>query len=60
MAEARGESLEGMMAVAQVIKDRSDLWGKSVTAIGTAPNQFAKPYKGEPSESGQDGSRERV
>lgn len=51
MAEARGESLEGMMAVAQVIKDRSDLWGKSVTATCTAPNQFAKPYKGEPSES---------
>lgn len=46
-AEARGESLEGQMAVAQVIKDRSDLWGKSPEEIVLAPAQFADPYGGE-------------
>lgn len=46
-AEARGESLEGQMAVAQVIKDRSDLWGESPESIVLAPAQFADPYEGE-------------
>ena len=46
-AEARGETLEGQMAVAQVIKDRSDLWGKSPEEIVLAPAQFADPYGGE-------------
>lgn len=46
-AEARGESLEGQMAVAQVIKDRSDLWGKTPEEIVLSPAQFADPYGGE-------------
>lgn len=46
-AEARGETLEGQMAVAQVIKDRADLWGKSPEEIVLAPAQFADPYGGE-------------
>lgn len=46
-AEARGESLEGMMAVAQVIRDRSQLWGMTVTEVCLAPGQFAAPYQGE-------------
>lgn len=44
--ESGGEpSIESEMAVAQVIKDRSELWGKSVTAVLTAPKQFGKPSK---------------
>lgn len=46
-AEARGESMEGQMAVAQTIYDRADLWGKTPEEIVLAPSQFAKPYKGE-------------
>lgn len=49
-AEARGESLEGQMAVAQTIKDRSDLWGMTLTEVVTQPHQFAKPYSGTVSE----------
>lgn len=51
MAEAMGEPYEGQQAVAQVIRDRAILWGKSVTEIVTAPNQFAKPRQGEISDS---------
>ena len=46
-SEARGESLEGMMAVAQCIRDRSQLWGMTVTEVCLAPGQFAAPYQGE-------------
>lgn len=46
-AEARGEDLQGMMAVAQVIKDRSDLWGMHPVDVVFAEGQFAKPYEGE-------------
>ena len=46
-SEARGESVEGMMAVAQVIRDRSTEWGMSVTDVVMAPGQFAPPYTGE-------------
>ena len=49
-AESRGEDLQGQMAVAQVILDRSQLWGMTVTEVVTAPNQFAMPYKGEMSD----------
>lgn len=44
-AEARGESIECMMAVAQVIRDRCITREQSVTEVLTAPNQFAKPYE---------------
>ena len=46
-SESRGESVEGQMAVAQVIRDRSQLWGLTVTEVCLAPGQFAPPYKGE-------------
>lgn len=45
-AEARGESIECMMAVAQTIRDRSITREQSVTEVLTAPNQFAAPYQG--------------
>lgn len=45
-AESRGECLEGQMAVAQVIHNRSRLWGKTLTEVLTARGQFAKPYQG--------------
>lgn len=46
-AESRGEPFEGMIAVAQTIKDRSDLWGMTPTEVVSKPNQYAKPYYGE-------------
>lgn len=50
-AEARGESYEGMVAVAQTIKDRGDYWGMTYSEVVTAPNQYAAPYSGEISET---------
>lgn len=44
--EARGEDLQGQMAVAQVIRDRSATWDMSVTDVVTSPGQFAAPYDG--------------
>ena len=49
-AEARGESLEGMMAVAQSIRDRAITRNQSVTDVCLAPNQYAAPYTGEVSD----------
>ena len=46
-SESHGESVEGMAAVAQVIRDRSTEWGMSVTDVVMAPGQFAPPYNGE-------------
>lgn len=46
-AEARGDTFQGMMAVAETIKTRHEQWNMSVTEVCTAPNQFAKPYQGE-------------
>lgn len=46
-AEARGETYEGIVAVAQVIKDRGDLWNMSYEDVVLAPSQFATPYSGE-------------
>jgi len=46
-AESRGEDLQGQMAVAQTILDRSELWDMTVTEVLTAPDQYAKPYQGE-------------
>ena len=45
-AEARGESIECMMAVAQTIRDRCITREQSVTEVLTAPNQFSAPYEG--------------
>ena len=47
ISEAMGEPYEGMLAVAQVIRDRAISWGLTVTEVVTAPSQFAPPYKGE-------------
>ena len=41
MAEARGESLEGQMAVAQTIRDRCIARGQDPIEVCTAPNQYA-------------------
>ena len=49
-AEARSESLEGMMAVAQSIRDRAITRNQSVTEVCLAPNQYAAPYTGEVSD----------
>lgn len=46
-AESRGESLQGQMAVANVILDRAVLWDMPVVDVVLAPGQFAKPYQGE-------------
>ena len=46
-AEARGESLEGMAAVAQSIKDRSNYWQMSYREVVEQPYQYADPYQGE-------------
>lgn len=52
-AEARGESFEGQMAVAQVIKDRMEhpntkqYGGPSVKGVVFKKGQFAKPWAGE-------------
>lgn len=53
-AEARGESIEGQMAVAQTIMDRCTTRNQSITEVCTAPAQFAEPYSGEISEKTQD------
>ena len=53
-AEARGESIEGQMAVAQTIMDRCTTRNQSITEVCTAPAQFAEPYGGEISEKTQD------
>lgn len=46
-AEARGESIECMMAVAQTIRDRCITREQTVTEVLTSQNQFANPYEGE-------------
>lgn len=53
-AEARGESIECQMAVAQTILDRAVSRGQSITEVCTAPYQFADPYQGDISEKTQD------
>lgn len=49
-AEARGETLKGQMAVANVIKDRAELWNMTPKEVVTAKGQFAEPFQGEISE----------
>lgn len=50
-AEARGEDLQGQMAVAQTIRDRSTAWDMTPTEVVQAPGQYAKPFNGEISDS---------
>lgn len=54
MSESRGEPFEGMIAVAQTIKDRSDLWGMTPVEVVTKPSQYAMPYQGDISQSVKD------
>jgi spore germination cell wall hydrolase CwlJ-like protein len=54
MAEAGGESYECMLGVAQTIRERSEHWGMTVEKVLTAKAQYAKPYKGEPSEDAKE------
>lgn len=42
-AESKGESQRGQMAVAETIKNRMNLWGKSAQEVCLAPYQYAKP-----------------
>ena len=56
-AEARGESIECQMAVAQTILDRAVSREQSITKVCTAPYQFADPYQGKVSEKTQDAVR---
>lgn len=49
-AEARGDTFSGMVAVAQTIKDRGDLWDMSYTEVVQQPYQYAAPYEGPISE----------
>ena len=44
-SEARGESMKEIMAVSQTIRDRSELWGKSIPEV--VKDQYAPPYQGE-------------
>lgn len=53
-AEARNQSIEGQMAVAQVIMDRAATRKQTITAVCTAKYQFAAPYQGEISEKTKD------
>lgn len=53
-AEARGECIEGQMAVAQVIMDRCTTRNQSITQVCTAKSQFATPYQGTVSEKTKD------
>lgn len=45
-AESRGESFEGQIAVAEVIRNRCLTWNKNIVEVLTASNQFAEPYQG--------------
>jgi N-acetylmuramoyl-L-alanine amidase len=47
MAEAGNQPYEGLMAAAEVVLNRSELWGMTITEVINAPGQFCEPYKGE-------------
>lgn len=50
LGEARGEGLEGLVAVACVVKNRADhprWWGKSIKGCCLAPSQFSCWWEGE-------------
>jgi hypothetical protein len=56
-SEARGESLECQMAVAQTIKDRCYTREQTIVEVCLAPYQFAAPYEGEVSDMVKDAVR---
>lgn len=49
-AEARSENLEGMMAVAQSIRDRAITRNQTIEQVCLSPYQYAAPYTGEVSD----------
>lgn len=49
-SEARGETLQGQMAVCEVILNRCIEWDSTVEGVLLAEEQFAAPYQGEVSE----------
>ena len=53
-AEARGESYECMVGVAQTIRERAEHWGLTAREVVTAKSQYAKPYKGKISDEIKD------
>ena len=46
-AEAMGCVYDGLVGVAQVIRERAESWGMSAREVVTAEGQFASPYRGE-------------
>jgi spore germination cell wall hydrolase CwlJ-like protein len=46
-SESRGEPYEGILAVAQVVRDRAMLWNMPISEVLGADKQFAPPYQGE-------------
>ncbi len=46
-AEARSQCYEGMLGVAQVIRERAESWGMTAREVVTAKYQFATPFGGE-------------
>ncbi len=53
-AEARGQCYEGMLGVAQVIRERAECWGMTAREVVTAKSQFASPFGGEISQEVKD------
>jgi hypothetical protein len=53
-AEARGEKIEGMVAVAQTIRDRCMTREQRPMDVCQDPYQYAEPYEGEVSEKVED------
>lgn len=51
MAEAANQGYEGQVAVCEVIKNRSEMWGKTIEEVLTAPKQFAAPSNAAPTSS---------
>ena len=46
-AEAMGCEYDGLVGVAQVIRERAESWGMTAREVVTADKQFAAPYQGE-------------
>jgi spore germination cell wall hydrolase CwlJ-like protein len=46
-AESGNQPYEGIMAVAEVVMNRSELRGMSITEVLTAPHQFTSPHEGD-------------
>ncbi|MDR1572795.1 MAG: cell wall hydrolase [Clostridiales Family XIII bacterium] len=47
MAESGNQPYEGIMAVAEVVMNRSELWGMSITEVLEYPEAFTDPHEGD-------------